>query len=64
MSGPLVCLSPAGNLWLLLEAHAGGKTKWLQLETGEVRWQDRPLSSLLNYGWRVVAGEASLVAIE
>ncbi len=56
MASPIVCSSPAGSLWLLLGQEAGG-TRWLNLETGEVRDMERHLSYLMNWGWRLVEGD-------
>lgn len=55
---PVVCSSPAGGLWLLLE-NGVITSVWLNLETAEVRQMDRAMPWLLNWGWRVVEGDAS-----
>lgn len=49
----MVCLTPAGNLWLLLE-ESGLLTCWFNLETGEVREMMRSVPELIKYGWEVV----------
>lgn len=63
MRVPIVCSSPPGHLWLLLEGGVYGPGKWLNLETGEVRPKLRPLNELLNWGWRLVEGDLTLEAI-
>lgn len=66
MKTPLVCCSPTGNLWLVLDEGVGFALSLpsevkpcvvMCLETGEVRRMTRPLWQLLQYGWRVVEGE-------
>ena len=56
----MTCRSPTGNLWVLLEEgsmddqHVARWSRWLNLETGEVRDMLRLASELIKYGWQVV----------
>jgi hypothetical protein len=60
----VTCLTLTGNLWLLLEDgvlredELGPRregSRWLNLETGEVRSMTRAVAELVKYGWREVA---------
>jgi hypothetical protein len=55
---PVVCLTPTGNLWLLIDAsHTSCTSSWVNLETGEVRYHMRPLTGLISWGWSLIEGD-------
>lgn len=63
MRVPLVCLSPAGGLWVLI-LEGSQRTWWLNLETGELRWMLRSVQSLITWGWKVIEGDTKWQTIE